>query len=230
MSTGPTGPTGSVTYIPGPTGHEGNTGPTGLTGSLILVTGAGGQTGASGTMTGPTGPTGILQLSSATGAFVLAPLPFANILTGISKLVVDGTTVIATGPLGVAVGATGGNFDPAFATVVGFVFMPSISETLVPTGTLSINFDKGLTTPVPFPVSQYPVYGFSSIPGLKGPTGLAFETKTTGDGGINIYRVVSQGQYQPVLLQDIGTTGGKYPDILFEISYLLPTINISGFS
>lgn len=228
MSTGPTGPTGNVSYIPGAIGYTGNTGPTGMSGTLTLVTGVDGQTGATGSASLITGPVGQLQLSSATSAFS-APQIASDLFTGTASLVVDGTTVVGTGPLGFTIGATGGNFDPAFVALRGYIFLHSISETLIPTGTLSINFERGLTTPTPFPLSQYQVYGFPTNEGSQGPTGLVYETKTTGDGGINIYRLVSQGQYQPILLQDIGTVLGSYPETEFTFNSLFPTMNISGF-
>lgn len=121
LTTGPTGPQGSVgpagptgaqgatgsAGIQGPTGAQGATGPTGLTGAMGS-TGSAGATGAQG-LTGPTGSTGLTGSTGSAGAQGVAGTAGATGSAG------------AQGPIGLtgaagATGATGPAFTPGGTT------------------------------------------------------------------------------------------------------------------
>lgn len=221
MSTGPTGPSGTVFYAAGPTGRRGNTGPTGATGFAAFMTG----------YTGLRGPTGVGSVTGPTGAYVLESHTTAfNISSGnpLQMNIVVGTSSTLVGTLSpdVYMGPTGGNFSPAYLFIdTGQQTLFNLGGPNPPTslqGILSINFANGVICREKFPV---PVQLVSTPGGTN--TGQAFTglVASTRTGGIDLYNLVNEGQFQPLLIEDLTSTAGFYDQYLITVTIgLIPNL------
>lgn len=166
-ATGPTGPTGTGTQ--GPSGPSGNAGPTGPTGNS--VTGPTGPSGSS--VTGSTGPTGS---TGATGGGV----------HGISLLIGDGSSVIATG--------VKGSVEIPFACTIIAARVLSVDNT---SGSISIQLWKDSYANFP-PTSADLIDTFSITSGVKSEeTGLSLSVAA---GSIVLFNVNSVTSMKQIML------------------------------
>lgn len=207
--TGPTGPSGTVTLVQGPTGRTGDTGPRGSTGTKTLLTGPTGPAP-------PTGPSGTSNTSAFLSSSNSIPISAA----------VLGTTIPGTvGSMQFFQGPSGGNYSPAYVFIQGSIDIPLTLVTSIPTGPISINFSNNMTTPSPFPVS---IYITSSQFPMHNSSRINADTKTTGNGGLDIYKIIFIAPYQPVLIQDFPKNGGGNSYLPFTLSFdgLIPTMNL----
>jgi len=207
--TGPTGPTGAS----GVTGASGSTGPTGISGSNG-VTGPTGPTGPSGTgatgasVTGPTGPSGVAGSTGPIGASgVTGPTgptgPTGSSITGstgptgstgatgdgvhgISLLIGDGSSVIATG--------VKGSVEIPFACTIIAARVLSVDNT---SGSISIQLWKDNYANFP-PTSADLIDTFSITSGVKSEeTGLSLSVAA---GSIVLFNVNSVTSMKQIML------------------------------
>ena len=194
-ATGPSGPSGAASTVPGATGPSGAAstvpGPTGPTGAASTVAGPTGPTGAASTVPGPTGPTGPSGAAST--------VPGATGASGAAGYAVLSGVVAPT--------AEGVNGDFFIDTATSTIYGPKAAGSW-PSGVLLVGptGPTGAASTVPGPTGPTgaastvagptgPTGAASTVPGPTGPTGPSGAASTvpgaTGASGAAGYAVLS---------------------------------------
>ena len=173
---GATGPSGAASTVPGPTGPTGAAstvaGPTGPTGAASTVPGPTGATGAASTVAGPTGPSGPSGAASTVAGPTgpTGPSGAASTVPGPTGATGAGGYSVLTGV--VAPTTEGVNGDFFINTATSTIYGPKAAGAW-PSGVLLVGptGPTGAASTVPGPTG--PTGAASTVAGPTGPTGAA---------------------------------------------------------